>query len=262
MADQKRNQRLGMLNAIAEGGKAGGDAYQQAIANTGVQRQQALSSAADRAGAINAPEAFLKRQAGLVAQPADTAIPVLNTARTALNQYMGSMNSAQGDYMAGVGDSRNLLNSLAQRAAEKADAKAQSDATEMYEKLLSKARTEKDRADTANNKDQKNRHEQWKREAYDGKGLSGDERDTVRGLIERNAGLAGALGDLEDAGAADLPPEVRQRIEDNLLKYYQPDLWGQRNSVGTPNLLAGGGGGLPARPTVGLGGGGGGVGAN
>lgn len=239
MADQKRNQRMELLNAIAEGGTAGGDAYQQAISSAQNGKVQGLKLAGERANAISAPEEFIARQAGIIAQPADTAVPLLQAQQGAANAYRGALNSAQGQYMAGVGQSRNLLDTLAQKSISNVDAQAKQDAMEQVQRMVSSARTMRNQEDEDMNKQNKAAQKLAKQQAYEALDLTPDERDTVQGLIQRNGGLAGAYDELEEAGV-DVNDPAFAAIRDRLLFYYEPELYqGEqvgRNSVATPQL--------------------------
>lgn len=217
MAD---NKKLGKLEAIAQGGTAGGNAYDTAISNTQAQKQQAVQSAAARANAIGAPEAFLQQQAALVAQPADTAIPVLNTAKAALGNYLGSLNAANSQYMAGVGQSRSLLESVAAKQATAAQSAAEQDATSAYEKILTKQRTQQSQSDAASAKAAKQNLDSLKEDAL--VSVNPDMTDTVTGIVNRHNSLGDANTAVDDA---DLPDTVKDELRDRLLKYYDPERW-------------------------------------
>jgi hypothetical protein len=100
------------LNAAAAGGTAGVQAYDKAISDVGSQQQQALTDAATRAGALNAPQAFLDKQNAFLSTPGNAAIGQLQADRGALGNYQGALNSANGQYLSGIGASKALLSQL------------------------------------------------------------------------------------------------------------------------------------------------------
>lgn len=231
MADQKRNQRMELLNAIASGGTAGGQEYQAAINSAQNGKQVGLQLAAERAGAINAPQAFLQRQNQIISQPLDSAIGLNQANQAATGQYRGSLNAAQGAYMNGVGQSKNLLSQLSAKALGDIQSGAQADAEKQLRTMLSQARADDNARREALNQDRidaermnKQNADQLSEEAL--RTAPTDYRgEDFKALIQENQGLGSALKDLQDNFEGYDDPAIMNEMRDRLLQYYDPQLW-------------------------------------
>lgn len=92
-------QQMALAQAIASQGSAGAQ-QQQAAANTGAAgKHAALGGAANRAGLINAPEAFLKQAISQVSQPYDNAARSASNTSAAINSYTNTLKGANDNYM-------------------------------------------------------------------------------------------------------------------------------------------------------------------
>lgn len=231
MADQKRNQRMELLNAIASGGTAGGQEYQASINSAQNSKQKGLELAAQRAGAINAPQAFLARQNEIIAQPLDAAISAGQANQAATGRYRGAINAAQGAYMSGVGQSQNLLSKLSQKALGDVQSQAQQDAQDILDKALAKQDAADNRKNSALARDRsetdrlnKQNLDQLSEEALRTapKDYRGQDFTT---LIQDNQGLGSALKDLENNFEGYDDPAIKDEMRDRLLQYYDPQLW-------------------------------------
>lgn len=109
-------QKVALAKAIATNGSQGPAMYKAQQADLGSQGAGALDTAASRAGLINAPEAFLKQQAAMVAEPYSTSSTKAASDSSALSNYLGSMNSAHGNYLSEL----NAAIPLAQAQVSKA----------------------------------------------------------------------------------------------------------------------------------------------
>lgn len=105
--------KLGMLKAAATGGQSAMNEYAAAKNDIGNQQQQALQAAAARSGALNAPTAFIQKQAAIAGLPGNAALPHLNALQAAQSNYLGALQGANAKYLGGVTQSKNLLANLA-----------------------------------------------------------------------------------------------------------------------------------------------------
>lgn len=241
--------KKGMLAAGAQGGKGAADAYSQAVNNVGDMRQQALNDAAARSGALNAPQAFIDKQAQLAGMPGNVALPLIQALQSGNAGARSALQGAVGNYAASVGRSRALL---ANQAAQSNDnpllhLEAADKAASLYQKLLRQAnggvspseqRAEQqfEWAKQAQQEKMDNRYaaqqqkqleQQWSR--------STDPLDqTVFGLASQYDTFGEALSALQTDSQfkklyKKLSPDQRNSINDKLQSYYDPVSWRSSN---------------------------------
>lgn len=244
--------KMARLAAGAQGGAAGMAAYDSAISNVKSQQQQALQDAAARSGALNAPQAFLDKQAPIVSQAGDTAVPLLQQMRQGLADYQGAMQGAQGAYMGGVGQSRNLLSNIAQRASKDLDSRSYSNAIDLYTKLMKQAETEQN-GGLSPSEMRAQQQFQWSMEDRENKlkdrfdadsqanleskwSTSDDPTDqaayTLYSAADSYSEALGMLNDKKNPIAKEfnkLPTDRKNLIKDMLQQIYTPSQWWEKN---------------------------------
>lgn len=202
---------LAKLQAVAAGGPVAGAEYAAAQKAAVDTKQQALSDAAARSGAIDAPEAFRTNQVARLSAPLDAAAAGLGTQAGAANAYSGAMSAAQGGYLGALNASRGLLEQRMRQQMENPydgdyrDIKAKlasrvNAAQEAQDKAERKRKQEIKEADTARTDEEKARKEFARQDAAanvgDG-GLSGDTYDTIADVLDKTHDLDTALRYIE-----------------------------------------------------------------
>lgn len=94
---------MGHLQAIAAGGKSGGDAYAQAASQMSAQRAAALSGALGRSAAVpGTPAAFNSYVAPRITGAFDAKIPEMGALGAANNTFRNTLSSAAAEKAAGL----------------------------------------------------------------------------------------------------------------------------------------------------------------
>lgn len=240
MAQTPDPQKLALAQAIATNGSAGADAFKSQQADLASQKNQALGVAAQRAGIINAPEAYLKQQAAMVAQPYDTAAHTSTTNHNALGAYTGALQNAHNNYL-------SELQAAAPLAQAQVDREGGANSLSQMLQLLNAQRADQ--------------QFQWqKQDRNEKRSLAAEEKSQTKAqqdalsaisshpnqalgtaasnIISSAQSLPEALSYLgSDQGKKDLKKlgvtsdsELRQL----LTQYYDPKTWIAQNSVATP----------------------------
>lgn len=92
----------GQLQAFAAGGPSAASDYAAAGKDVGSLKQQALTDASNRSGALYAPDAFKSSQQAMIGDPFSAAIGQIQAQQGAAGAYSGALNAAQGQYMSSL----------------------------------------------------------------------------------------------------------------------------------------------------------------
>lgn len=254
MADSSVKKAI--LAAGAQGGKRGADAYSQALGNINADRQQALNDAAARAGALNAPQAFINKQAAIAAMPGDATAPLVQALQRGNSNALGTLRAAQGSYAGSVANSRNQLAQQASAAGEDPmlHLQAADKAASLYEKLLKQANGGVSPAEQRAAQQFKWAEEAHQKKVDDDFAASQQNKlerswatsqnpydNTAFGVISDNDNYTSAVKDLQSGQYKKewkkLQPADQQAILDRLEQYYDPSGYMKRNSVSTIDIL-------------------------
>lgn len=246
------------LEAAAQGGKAGLSAYDNAISDVNSSQQQALQAAAQRAGALNAPAAFIAKQNAAVAAPYDAALGQLGANQAAAGAYSGALSSASNDYLSSLAGERdrarqqfagnpgNPLKALSDAISQvKSIQSIQSfiDPSNPQHLSPSEQRAQASYTQSQNDAGQERYTANAQGAMIEQLNASDDPQDQmVLGLIGNNKDPVSALAELQESDSyTKLPPEqqlvVRQAVLQRLNSYYNP--WNQLSAVNSPRPQAG-----------------------
>lgn len=196
MANDEKAQKLA---AMAQAGKAGGDAYDAALQHVAQMRSGAVNDAATRAGAINAPQQFLAKQQAIAAQPGDISATLLKSLQGGAQSYQSAVNAAQGNYISQLNDAQPVIREKLQSALSGVKDTAQTKAYDTVLKLMTQQNTLQDRQDKADAKKLKADQERSRTSALQeldddtSKSYNPETRKTTKQLLNQSATYDQAL---------------------------------------------------------------------
>jgi hypothetical protein len=129
MADQGSK-----LQAYAAGGPNAAQDYEAAKSDTGAIRQQALTDAANRSGAMYAPSEFRSSQSTMIGAPLDSAIAGLGAQQGAAGAYSGSLDAAKSSYLGALAGSQGLIQDALRSQSAQSFGKALNDVSAFQNK--------------------------------------------------------------------------------------------------------------------------------
>jgi hypothetical protein len=110
--------KLALLQAVAESGTSGRNAYLAAESSIQQQKQSALGQAAGRANAIGAPDAFMSRQAETISRPLDMLSGSLSAGRAQFDSDIARQSADASTYFDKVKAAVPIVQAQSQTAVQ------------------------------------------------------------------------------------------------------------------------------------------------
>lgn len=228
--------KLDKLRAQAVGGTTAAKEYEQAQRAVVDVKQQALTDAANRSGAIDAPEAFRQQSAQRLSVPLDAEAQALGTEAGGARAYSSAMQGAQGGYLGAVKGAEGLY-------AQKARESAQAEYNQAYKSLLAEKKrqinetrqleneqkTSAKDVEQAASKESKARKEFARQDAAADNGLNANTYDTIADVLKNADDVDTALRYIEGFDFEDVEgdPVDSDAVVAYALKALDPEAFAQ-----------------------------------
>lgn len=228
MATTPNPQQVAIAQAVADFGSKGPAALKAANSDLATQKTSAVQAAAQRAGIVNAPEAFLNQQAQAIAEPYATAATKNNAVGSALNNYMGALSGAQGNYLSSIAGDAPLRQADVNTAAQGANISQLMQMMNLKNNIEDREYTKQQRAATAQSTQDTLANQAVQRQALsDITSKYSLKPEEIANIISAGD-LQTAIGALSDK---DLQKDLQKRgvnvdaFRKSLIQYYDPDTY-------------------------------------
>lgn len=224
-------QKVALAKSIAVNGSQGPAIYKAQQADLGRQSTGALDAASSRAGLINAPEAFLKQQAAMVAEPYSTSSTKAASDSSALGNYLGSMNSAHGDYLSELNAAIPLAQAQVNKAQSGNSVNDLLQILNLKNQMEDRAYTKQQRQTATDTQSKAATDQATQQKALNSilNHSNSSFRDTGIDIINQSKDLPGALAALNSIKDKDLAKTSvnRDELRRTIIQYFDPETFTQ-----------------------------------